>query len=130
MAAPGLLSEPWSPELPGLDRFEGRAFHTARWDHDDDLTGKRVAMVGSGATAVQAVPAIQPRVDKLHLFQRTPPWVIPHMDHPVRPQLREQDAIDPVHLYPRGPRGGIAATRSCLRWACHLRTRARAALAA
>ena len=112
VTAPGLLSEPWSPELPGLDRFEGRAFHTARWDHGDDLTGKRVALIGSGATAVQAVPAIQPLVGKLHLFQRTPPWVIPHMDHPVRPQLRE--------LYGRVPalqrlsRAGIYALRELM----------------
>jgi cation diffusion facilitator CzcD-associated flavoprotein CzcO len=89
VAAPGLLSEPWSPALPGLDRFEGRAFHTARWDHGDDLTGKRVALLGSGATAVQVVPNIQPRLAKLHLFQRTPPWVVPHFDHPIRPRLRK-----------------------------------------
>ena len=82
------------------------------WDHGDDLTGKRVALIGSGATAVQAVPAIQPRVGKLHLFQRTPPWVIPHMDHPVRPQLRE--------LYGRVPalqrlsRAGIYALRELM----------------
>ena len=60
-AAPGLLSEPWHPALPGLERFQGNAFHTARWDHDDDLSGKRVALVGSGATAVQVVPNIQVR---------------------------------------------------------------------
>jgi cation diffusion facilitator CzcD-associated flavoprotein CzcO len=89
VAAPGLLSEPWSPALPGLERFEGNAFHTARWDHGDDLSGKRVALLGSGASAVQVVPNIQPRLAKLHLFQRTPPWVVPHMDHPVRPRLRE-----------------------------------------
>jgi cation diffusion facilitator CzcD-associated flavoprotein CzcO len=88
VAAPGLLSEPWSPALPGLERFEGRTFHTARWDHGDDLSGKRVALLGSGATAVQVVPSIQPKLAKLHLFQRTPPWVVPHMDHPVRPRLR------------------------------------------
>jgi cation diffusion facilitator CzcD-associated flavoprotein CzcO len=89
VAAPGLLSEPWSPALPGLERFEGNAFHTARWDHGDDLSGKRVALLGSGATAVQVVPNIQPRLGRLHLFQRTPPWVVPHFDHPVRPRLRE-----------------------------------------
>jgi cation diffusion facilitator CzcD-associated flavoprotein CzcO len=89
VAAPGLLSEPWNPTLPGLERFEGTAFHTARWDHSNDLSGKRVALVGSGATAVQVVPNIQPRLAKLHLFQRTPPWVVPHFDHPVRPGLRE-----------------------------------------
>jgi cation diffusion facilitator CzcD-associated flavoprotein CzcO len=89
VAAPGLLSEPWSPDLPGLESFKGNAFHTARWDHGDDLRGKRVALLGSGATAVQVVPSIQPRLAKLHLFQRTPPWVLPHFDHPVRPRLRE-----------------------------------------
>ena len=89
IAAPGLLSEPWTPEVPGLDDFRGNFFHTARWDHGDDLTGKRVAVIGSGATAVQVVPAIQPQVGKLVLFQRTPPWVIPHMDHPVHPRMRE-----------------------------------------
>jgi cation diffusion facilitator CzcD-associated flavoprotein CzcO len=88
VAAPGLLSEPWSPELPGLERFRGNAFHTASWNHSDDLSGKRVALLGSGATAVQVVPNIQPRLAKLHLFQRTPPWVVPHFDHPVRPRLR------------------------------------------
>jgi len=89
VAAPGLLSEPWSPALPGLDRFKGNAFHTARWDHSDDLTGRRVALLGSGATAVQVVPEIQPRVARLHLFQRTPPWVVPHPDHAVRNEMRE-----------------------------------------
>ena len=112
VAAPGLLSEPWSPALPGLERFQGRAFHTARWDHDEDLTGKRVALLGTGATGVQVLPEIQPQVGRLHLFQRTPPWVIPHMDHPVRPRLRE--------LYRRVPalqrlsRAGIYALRESL----------------
>ena len=89
VAAPGLLSEPSSPGLPGIDRFEGNVFHTANWDHSDDLAGKRVALVGSGARAVQVVPEIQPRLAKLHLFQRTPPWVIPHTDHPVARGMRE-----------------------------------------
>jgi cation diffusion facilitator CzcD-associated flavoprotein CzcO len=112
VAAPGLLSEPWSPSLRGLDRFEGKAFHTARWDHSESLDGRSVALVGSGATAVQVAPAIQPRVRRLHLFQRTPPWVIPHMDHPVRPRMRE--------LYGRHPalqrlsRAGIYAMRETL----------------
>jgi cation diffusion facilitator CzcD-associated flavoprotein CzcO len=109
VAAPGLLSEPSTPALPGLERFEGNAFHTAGWDHSDDLSGKRVALIGAGATAVQVVPNIQPRLAKLHLFQRTPPWVIPHLDHPIRPRLRE--------LYKRVPalqrlsRAGIYALR-------------------
>jgi cation diffusion facilitator CzcD-associated flavoprotein CzcO len=89
VAAPGLLSEPFEPALPGVERFEGNAFHTARWDHDDDLTGRRVAVIGTGASAVQVVPAIQPRVSRLTLFQRTPPWVAPHADHEVTPRMRE-----------------------------------------
>ena len=89
VAAPGLLSEPWTPELPGADRFRGNAFHTARWDHDDDLEGKRVAVIGSGASAVQVVPAIQPKVERLVLFQRTPPWVAPRLDHEVGERMRE-----------------------------------------
>jgi cation diffusion facilitator CzcD-associated flavoprotein CzcO len=95
VAAPGLLSEPSIPSLPGIERFQGSAFHTASWDHSDDLTGKRVALLGSGATAVQVVPEIQPRVATLHLFQRTPPWVIPHTDHAVAGGMRA--------LYRRAP---------------------------
>jgi cation diffusion facilitator CzcD-associated flavoprotein CzcO len=88
VAAPGLLSEPCVPDLPGLDRFEGTAFHTAKWDHGHDLTGERVAVLGTGASAVQVVPAIRERVGRLFVFQRTPPWVIPHLDHPVGPRLQ------------------------------------------
>jgi cation diffusion facilitator CzcD-associated flavoprotein CzcO len=88
VAAPGLLSEPCVPDLPGLDRFEGTTFHTAKWNHDHDLTGERVAVLGTGASAVQVVPAIRERVGRLFVFQRTPPWVIAHLDHPVRPRLR------------------------------------------
>jgi cation diffusion facilitator CzcD-associated flavoprotein CzcO len=89
VAAPGLLSEPSTPTLPGIDRFEGNSFHTAEWDHSDDLAGKRVAVVGTGASAVQVVPAIQPLVHRLVLFQRTPPWVAPRFDRPVSERMRE-----------------------------------------
>jgi cation diffusion facilitator CzcD-associated flavoprotein CzcO len=112
LAAPGLLSEPSIPQLPGIERFRGNAFHTANWDHSDDLSGKRVALLGSGATAVQVVPEIQPRLAKLHLFQRTPPWVIPHTDHPVAHRMRA--------IYRRLPalqklsRAGIYALRESL----------------
>jgi cation diffusion facilitator CzcD-associated flavoprotein CzcO len=95
VAAPGLLSEPFVPDLPGLDRFEGKWFHTTGWDHDHDLTGRRVAVLGTGATAVQVVPSIRESVERLFVFQRTPPWVIPHLDHQVGPRLRR--------LYRRAP---------------------------
>jgi cation diffusion facilitator CzcD-associated flavoprotein CzcO len=87
--APGLLSEPFIPTLEGEERFEGKAFHTAAWDHSDDLTGKRVALIGTGASAIQVVPEIQPRVERLHLFQRTPPWVVPHPDFEVGERTRQ-----------------------------------------
>jgi cation diffusion facilitator CzcD-associated flavoprotein CzcO len=84
VAAQGPLSEPSLPEVPGLDEFEGTAFHSACWDHDHDLTGERVAVIGTGASAIQFVPEIQPKVGKLHVFQRTPPWVIPHRNRPLK----------------------------------------------
>jgi cation diffusion facilitator CzcD-associated flavoprotein CzcO len=83
VSATGPLSDPKIPDIPGLDTFPGKVFHSARWDHDYDLTGKRVAMVGTGASAIQIVPSIQPKVGRLTLFQRTPPWVMPRMDRAI-----------------------------------------------
>ncbi|MFE6223444.1 MULTISPECIES: NAD(P)/FAD-dependent oxidoreductase [unclassified Streptomyces] len=83
VSATGPLSDPKIPDVPGLDGFTGKVFHSARWDHDYDLRGKRVAMIGTGASAIQIVPAIQPEVGKLTLFQRTPPWVMPRMDRAI-----------------------------------------------
>ncbi len=76
----GGLTEPSIPEIPGLESFEGTLFHSARWNHDHDLSGERVAAIGTGASAIQFVPMIQPQVGKLHLFQRTPSWVMPDAD--------------------------------------------------
>jgi cation diffusion facilitator CzcD-associated flavoprotein CzcO len=83
VAAPGPLSEPKLPDVPGIEGFEGELFHSARWNHDHNLTGKRVAVVGTGASTIQFLPKIQPRVGRLHLFQRTPPWVVPQRDRPI-----------------------------------------------
>lgn len=83
VAGAGPWSEPLIPDIPGLQSFPGRVFHSSRWDHDHDLTGQRVAVVGTGASAVQFVPAIQPTVGSLHLYQRTAQWVLPKPDHPV-----------------------------------------------
>ncbi len=80
----GALSIPAYPEIPGLGDFEGKLFHSARWDHAYDLDGKEVAVVGTGASAIQFVPEIAPRTGKLHLFQRTPPWILPKPDRPMR----------------------------------------------
>lgn len=83
VSATGPLSDANIPDIPGLEGFRGKVFHTARWDHDHDLRGKRVAVVGTGASSIQVVPAIQPDVDKLTLFQRTPAWVMPRADRRI-----------------------------------------------
>ncbi|MGD3111905.1 flavin-containing monooxygenase [Streptomyces sp. YGL11-2] len=83
VSATGPLSDPQIPDVPGMAEFTGRVFHSARWDHDYDLRGKRVAMVGTGASAIQIVPEIQPRVGRLTVFQRTPPWVMPRADRRI-----------------------------------------------
>ena len=80
----GALHVPSLPDIPGLADFEGRLFHSARWDHDFDLTGKTVAVIGTGASAIQFVPQIAPKVRQLHLFQRTPPWIVPKPDREMR----------------------------------------------
>jgi cation diffusion facilitator CzcD-associated flavoprotein CzcO len=80
VAAAGPLSEPSVPELPGLDTFPGTVFHSARWDHDHDLTGRRVAIVGTGASAIQFAPHVAERAGHLTVFQRTPAWIIPRAD--------------------------------------------------
>jgi cation diffusion facilitator CzcD-associated flavoprotein CzcO len=96
IAGMGPLTEPSIPELPGLARFAGKLFHSARWDHDYELTGKRVAVVGTGASAIQFVPQIQPKVAKLSLFQRTPAWVLPRVDRAVPVRVRRLFAALPA----------------------------------
>ncbi|MCL7380773.1 NAD(P)/FAD-dependent oxidoreductase [Streptomyces sp. 35G-GA-8] len=83
VSATGPLSDPKIPVIPGLAGFPGKVFHSARWDHGYELRGKRVAMIGTGASAIQIVPAIQPEVGRLTLFQRTPPWVMPRVDRAI-----------------------------------------------
>jgi len=79
----GPLAEPSVPAIPGLDRFAGAMFHSARWDYGHDLSGERVAVIGTGASAIQFVPQIAPRVGRLTLFQRTAPWIVPRLDRPI-----------------------------------------------
>ena len=80
VTACGQLSVPKIPPLAGLESFGGPAFHTAEWRHDVDLTGKRVAVIGTGCSAIQAVPAIQPIVQHVDVYQRSPGWTLPKMD--------------------------------------------------
>jgi len=83
VAGAGPLHEPNLPNVAGIGEFEGTVFHSARWRHDHDLTGERVAVVGTGSSAIQFVPKIQPHVGHLYLFQRTAPWVIPKFDREI-----------------------------------------------
>lgn len=78
--ASGPLSTPVTPNFPGRERFKGKSFHTNGWDHSYDYTGKRVAIIGSGASAAQVIPAIAGKVKQLHVFQRSPHWVLPRPD--------------------------------------------------
>jgi 4-hydroxyacetophenone monooxygenase len=89
VTAVGLLSRPKVPDLPGTDGFRGPLFHSARWPEDLDLTGKRVAIVGSGASAMQIVPAIAPEAGHVTIFQRSPQWAAPAENYfsPVRPEV-------------------------------------------
>lgn len=80
VAAGGPLTEPSIPDLPGLASFRGELFHSARWRHDLDLTGRRVAVIGTGASAIQFVPQIAGQVQQLSLFQRTPAWIMSRVD--------------------------------------------------
>ena len=79
----GPLSNPLPPDIPGLETFTGHRFHSARWDHDHDLTGERVAVIGTGSSAAQFIPEIQPKVAQLLVFQRTPGWTFPRMNRRI-----------------------------------------------
>ena len=82
ITACGQLQRASIPDIPGLERFRGPMFHSAHWDHDVDLTGKRVAVIGTGASAIQFVPAIAPQVEHVTVFQRSAPWVLFKLDRP------------------------------------------------
>ncbi|QIS15326.1 flavin-containing monooxygenase [Nocardia arthritidis] len=82
ISAVGALCEPALPDIKGINAFEGQICHSARWNHDADLTGKRVAIIGTGASAIQIVPSIAPKVAHLDVYQRTAPWLLPRMDRP------------------------------------------------
>ncbi|MFG1793877.1 flavin-containing monooxygenase [Nocardia sp. NPDC049149] len=88
IGATGVLTRPKLPEIPGVDEFAGRAMHTSRWDHTQDLRGKRVAIIGTGASAVQVIPETAPQVEQLVVFQRTPIWCLPRWDVPLPKALQ------------------------------------------
>ncbi|OBF22644.1 4-hydroxyacetophenone monooxygenase [Mycobacterium kubicae] len=103
----GALHIPAFPEIEGRDEFAGAAFHSAEWDHSVDLTGKRVAIIGTGASAIQIVPEIVGEVAELQLYQRTPPWVVPRSNPEIPTRLRSAMQNVP---------GLRAATRLAIYW--------------
>jgi cation diffusion facilitator CzcD-associated flavoprotein CzcO len=107
VAGMGGLAEPSIPSIPGLERFQGVHFHSATWKHGHDLKGRRVAVVGTGASSIQFVPRIQPEVGQMFLFQRTPPWIMPHRDRSIKAWKSR--------LYARVP-AAQAAVRSAIYW--------------
>ncbi len=112
IAGAGPLHEPKLPDVPGLLDFEGALFHSATWDHDHDLAGERVAVIGTGASAIQFVPQIQPEVERLHLFQRTPPWVMPRGQRPIT--RAERTLFRRIPALQRAARAGIYWAREAI----------------
>jgi cation diffusion facilitator CzcD-associated flavoprotein CzcO len=96
IVATGPMHEPVTPALPGLETFRGEGFHSAHWDHGVDLRGKRVAVIGTGASAIQFVPAIQPLAASLTVFQRSAPWVLPKLDARISARWQRRFARFPV----------------------------------
>ncbi|WP_330228715.1 NAD(P)/FAD-dependent oxidoreductase [Nocardia sp. NBC_00508] len=109
VSAVGALCEPALPDIKGISQFEGEVFHSARWNHDADLTGKRVAIIGTGASAIQIVPAIAPKVGHLDVYQRTAPWLLPRLDRPYT--KAERLAFKHVPGFQRLSRAAIYAAR-------------------
>ncbi len=101
ISAIGMFNELAYPDVPGLDSFAGHCFHSARWDHDHDLNGRRVAVIGSAASAVQFVPEIAEKVSRLDLYQRTANWVLPKEDAPYTAQQLEHFRSHPTAVAER-----------------------------
>lgn len=112
VSAMGPLHRPSIPALAGIEQFEGAVFHSAQWNHACDLAGKRIAVIGTGASAIQFVPEIAPNAARLVLFQRTPAWVLPRKDRPI--EKREQA------IYRRVP-GAIGFLRNLIYWQLEFR---------
>lgn len=103
----GALSTPSIPALNGLEQFKGKVFHSQQWDHDYDLTGKKVAVIGTGASSIQFVPQIQKQVGQLDLYQRTAPWIMPKPDRAI--SERERNRFKQFPLLQKLWRGAIYA---------------------
>ncbi|MFK7899091.1 MAG: flavin-containing monooxygenase, partial [Myxococcota bacterium] len=98
ISAVGMFGPPAVPNIPGLDSFPGKVFHSAEWDHEHDLKGKRVAVIGTAASAVQFIPEIAPEPEQLHIFQRTANWVPPKMNEPYTDEQKASFKAQPEIL--------------------------------
>ena len=98
ITAPGPFADPKQPDIAGLDSFQGKALHTARWDKSVELKGKRVGLIGSGATAVQVGPAIADEVSSLTVFQRTANWIMPRMDREISEREKAEKRRSPSSM--------------------------------
>jgi len=96
LTATGFLSQPRMPDIPGIETFAGKVIHTTKWDDSHDLDGKRAAVIGTGATAVQLIPTIAPMLKELTVYQRTAIWVTPKQDGPIPPRLQKLFARLPI----------------------------------
>lgn len=105
VAGLGGLNQPAVPEIPGLGEFEGPAFHSARWDHGVELQGKRVAVIGTGASAIQIVPKVAKLGGHVDVYQRTPPWIFPRIDRRI--SAREKALYRRVPILQKALRGTI-----------------------
>ena len=112
VSAMGPLTEPKMPDVPGLERFQGKLMHSARWDHGYELAGRRVASIGTGASAIQYVPRIAGDVERLYVFQRTAPWIMPHGNRPIADW--ERDLYRRLPIAQRLVRAGVYASREML----------------
>lgn len=112
VAATGALSAPKAPDLPGFERFTGTTFHSSTWNHEHDLRGRRVAVIGTGASAVQFVPEIADEAAHVTVFQRTPAWVLPRLDR-VLPD-RQKALYERVPMAQKAVRAAIYAYRESL----------------
>ena len=107
---PGPLPDHKLPDIRGIDTYEGHKIHSARWDHDYDFTGKRVAVIGTGASAVQIVPELVKQAEFVKVFQRTPGWVLPRLD--VAMPAGGADAVRQSACRPRAcPPGAVLGSR-------------------
>jgi 4-hydroxyacetophenone monooxygenase len=120
ISAVGQLNSPKYPDIEGLQSFKGTAFHSARWEHQHDLSGKRVVVIGTGCSAVQFVPEIAPQCEQLTVFQRTPPWLlgVPEYHQPMLPE--ELWMFRELPFYARWYRFFVFRTRGVDGWLPYL----------